>query len=121
MNNKPFPGFRFVPRTGVIYVMNRARELGFTHENETWANLGQGAPETGELDGAPARITQIELDTFTQEYTPVPGLRELRQKVADFYNAVYRQGKASQYSWQNVCISGGGRGGETDLHVVLRW
>lgn len=119
MNNKPFPGFRFVPRTGVIYVMNRARELGFTHENETWANLGQGAPETGELDGAPARITQIELDTFTQEYTPVPGLRELRQKVADFYNAVYRQGKASQYSWQNVCISGGGRGGLTRVVAAL--
>lgn len=119
MNNKPFPGFRFVPRTGVIYVMNRARELGFGHESEDWANLGQGAPETGDLPGAPERITQVELDTHTQEYTPVPGLKELRQRVADFYNAIYRQGKASQYTWENVCISGGGRGGLTRVVAAL--
>ncbi|MEZ0368122.1 MAG: pyridoxal phosphate-dependent aminotransferase [Candidatus Sericytochromatia bacterium] len=119
MKPSPFPGFRFVPRTGVIYVMNRARELGFSYDNPDWANLGQGAPETGEIPGAPARITQVDLDTFTQEYTPVPGLKALRQRVADFYNAVYRQGKASQYSWENVCISGGGRQGLTRVAAAL--
>lgn len=119
MKTSPFPGFRYVPRTGVIYVMNRARELGFNYDHPDWANLGQGAPETGELPGAPERITEVHMNWETQEYTPVPGLRELRQKVADFYNAVYRQGKASQYTWENVCISGGGRQGLTRIAAAL--
>ncbi|MBT9548178.1 MAG: pyridoxal phosphate-dependent aminotransferase [Candidatus Sericytochromatia bacterium] len=119
MKTTPFPGFRYVPRTGVIYVMNRARELGFNFDNPDWANLGQGAPETGELPGAPERVTQVNMNWETQEYTPVPGLRELRQKVADFYNTIYRQGKASQYSWENVCISGGGRQGLTRIAAAL--
>lgn len=41
MKTTPFPGFRYVPRTGVIYVMNRARELGFNFDNPDWANLGR--------------------------------------------------------------------------------
>jgi len=119
MKTTPFPGFRYVPRTGVIYVMNRARELGFNFDNPDWANLGQGAPETGELPGAPDRVTQVNMNWETQEYTPVPGLRELRQKVAEFYNTIYRQGKASQYTWENVCISGGGRQGLTRIAAAL--
>jgi len=119
MKTTPFPGFRYVPRTGVIYVMNRARELGFNFDNPDWANLGQGAPETGEVPGAPERVTQVNMNWETQEYTPVPGLRELRQKVADFYNTIYRQGKASQYTWENVCISGGGRQGLTRIAAAL--
>lgn len=119
MPHTAFPGFRLVPRTGVIYVMNRASQMGFRYDHPEWANLGQGAPEAGELPGAPARITQIQISELDQEYAPVPGLRELRQKVADFYNAVYRQGKASQYSWENVCISGGGRQGLTRIAASL--
>jgi aspartate/methionine/tyrosine aminotransferase len=119
MKNSPFPGFRYVPRTGVIYVMNRARELGFAYDNPEWANLGQGAPETGELPGAPERVAQVEMNWETQEYTPVPGLKELRQKVADFYNQMFRQGKRSQYTWENVCISGGGRQGLTRIAAAL--
>lgn len=119
MKTTPFPGFRYVPRTGVIYVMNRARELGFSYANSDWANLGQGAPETGDLAGAPERITQVNLNWEIQEYTPVPGLKELRQKVADFYNTIYRQGKTSQYTWENVCISGGGRQGLTRIAAAL--
>lgn len=119
MQQNPFPGFRYVPRTGVIYVMNRARELGFSYENPDWANLGQGAPETGSLPGAPARITQVQMDDLTQEYGPVAGLTVFRQRVADFYNAIYRQGKASQYTWENVCISGGGRQGLTRVVAAL--
>ncbi|MGV3525520.1 MAG: pyridoxal phosphate-dependent aminotransferase [Candidatus Sericytochromatia bacterium] len=119
MVSNPFPGFRFVPRTGVIYVMNRARELGFDYDNPDWANLGQGAPETGDLSGAPPRITQVTMDIQAQEYTPVPGLKALRQRVADFYNSIYRQGKDSLYTWENVCISGGGRQGLTRVAAAL--
>ena len=114
-----FPGLRSVPRTGVIYVMTRAQELGFSYENPDWANLGQGAPEAGELPEAPERITQVDIDVLAQEYAPVPGLKALRQKVADFYNAIYRQGKVSQYTWENVCISGGGRQGLTRIAAAL--
>jgi aspartate/methionine/tyrosine aminotransferase len=119
MKNAPFPGFRQVTRTGVIYVMNRAHQLGFTYDHPEWANLGQGAPEAGEMPGAPPRITHVEMDSLTQEYTPVPGLRALRQSVADLYNAIHRQGKTSQYTWENVCISGGGRLGLTRVVAAL--
>ncbi|PIQ28302.1 pyridoxal phosphate-dependent aminotransferase [bacterium (Candidatus Blackallbacteria) CG17_big_fil_post_rev_8_21_14_2_50_48_46] len=119
MPQNPFPGFRYVPRTGVIYVMNRAAQLGFSYDHPEWANLGQGAPEAGELPGAPPRITEVHIDTLAQEYTPVAGLKALRQKVADFYNAIYRQGKSSQYTWENVCISGGGRQGLTRVVAAL--
>lgn len=115
----PMSAFREVPRTGVIYVMNRAQELGFSYANVEWANLGQGAPETGELPGAPQRITRVDMSVLTQEYAPVPGLKPLRQKVADFYNHVYRQNKPSQYTWENVCISGGGRQGLTRIVAAL--
>ncbi len=119
MKKTPFTGFRPVPRTGVIYVMNRAQQLGFHYAHPQWANLGQGAPEAGVLPGAPERITQVSMNELTQEYAPVAGLKTLRQKVADFYNTIYRQGKASQYTWENVCISGGGRQGLTRVAAAL--
>lgn len=119
MKKNPFPGFRSVPRTGVIYVMNRAQELGFRYDHPEWANLGQGAPEAGVLPGSPPRITHVEIDALAQEYAPVAGLKALREKVAHFYNAIYRQGQASQYTWENVCISGGGRQGLTRVVAAL--
>ena len=39
----------------------------------------------------------------------MPGIWELRRAVADLYNQLFRQGKPSQYTERNVCISGGGR------------
>src|SRR5690606_18665003 len=48
--------FRPVPRTGVIYVMAAARERGFEYGAPDWANLGQGAPETGEIPGGAERV-----------------------------------------------------------------
>jgi hypothetical protein len=39
------PGFVHVSKTGVIYVTNRAQELGYYYGNAEWANFGQGAPE----------------------------------------------------------------------------
>jgi hypothetical protein len=33
------------------------------------------------------------------------GIKELRKAVADLYNHTYRQGKASQYTHENVCVT----------------
>jgi len=104
-----FPAFRTVPRTGVIFVTAEATKLGFTPRDPDWCNLGQGQPETGELPGSPKRVQQIEIDVDDQEYAPVAGLWELREQIAGFYNRTYRQGMKSQYSAENVSLSGGGR------------
>lgn len=104
-----FTAFRPVPRTGVIYVTTEAAKLGFRFGAEGWCNLGQGQPETGELAGAPPRIHDVHIDVDAQEYAPVQGLWELRESVAAMYNALYRKGMPSQYTAENVSISGGGR------------
>ncbi|MCA9490029.1 MAG: pyridoxal phosphate-dependent aminotransferase [Myxococcales bacterium] len=111
--------FRPVPRTGVIYVMTRAAELGFHYGHPEWANLGQGAPETGPLPGSLPRIERIELDARTDEYGPVGGIRELREAVAHLYNTRFRQGMRSQYTADNVAISPGGRAGLTRIAAAL--
>ena len=113
------PGFRSLPLTGVIYVMNRARLRGFTYTHPDWANLGQGSPETGELPGAPPRHEQITASPTTRSYSSVAGDTELRQKVADLYNTLFRHGKKSQYSYENVSIAGGGRLALTRLAAAL--
>ena len=43
------PGFRKVPKTGVIYVSERAEKHGWYAGNSEWSNLGQGMPETGNI------------------------------------------------------------------------
>ncbi|MCA9972039.1 MAG: pyridoxal phosphate-dependent aminotransferase [Anaerolineales bacterium] len=113
------PGFRSVPRTGVIYVMHRAGQRGYHSNHPDWANLGQGAPETGQLPGAPPRIEQVTINPNHHEYGPITGQTALRQKVADLYNMLYRQGKPSQYTYENVSISGGGRVALTRLAAAL--
>jgi aspartate/methionine/tyrosine aminotransferase len=120
MNNRQtIPGFRSVPRTGVIYVMHMARQHGYSNGHPDWANLGQGAPETGDLPGAPPRIETITIDPNQHEYSPITGDDDLRQAVADMYNGLYRQGKRSQYTAENVSISGGGRVALTRLAAAL--
>ncbi|TVR04746.1 MAG: pyridoxal phosphate-dependent aminotransferase [Deltaproteobacteria bacterium] len=113
MTTPPSPSvahsFRVVPRTGVIYVMTEAARQGFTYGDPDWANLGQGAPEAGPIEGAPDRISTIELDAAAYEYAPVAGLQDLREAVAELYNQRYRRGMASQYTAENVAIAGGGR------------
>ncbi len=101
--------FRTVPRTGVIYVTSEATRLGFSASNQEWCNLGQGQPETGALPNAPARVEHVAIDVDDQEYAPVAGIWELREAIANLYNALYRKGSKSQYSAENVCVSGGGR------------
>jgi hypothetical protein len=101
--------FRPVPRTGVIYVTSEARARGFSPEDPEWCNLGQGQPETGPIEGAPPRITAVEIRPEDQDYSPVAGLWELREAVANLYNTRYRRGMKSQYTAENVAIGGGGR------------
>src|SRR2546421_7464414 len=118
-NQAEIPGFRFVPRTGVIYVMHEAMAHGFTYDAPDWANLGQGSPETGALPDAPPRIETVAVDPTHQQYAPVSGNKDLCQAVADFYNTVYRKDKPSKYTRDNVSIASGGRLALTRLASAL--
>jgi aspartate/methionine/tyrosine aminotransferase len=111
--------FRPVPKTGVIYVTTEANRLGFGEEKSQWCNLGQGMPDAGPLDGAPSRMESISINPADQEYAPVAGLWELREAVASLYNKLYRRGMPSQYSAENVSISGGGRAALTRAAASL--
>ena len=111
--------FRSVPRTGVIYVTTEAGKLGYTTGSPDWCNLGQGQPETGPLPGAPARVHQIPIAVDDQEYAPVAGISELREAIAALYNRLYRRGMPSQYTAENVCVSGGGRASLTRAAASL--
>ncbi|KAI8581856.1 hypothetical protein K450DRAFT_229562 [Umbelopsis ramanniana AG] len=105
--------------TGVIYVMDRATERGFTYGNPEWANFGQGAPEVGHIDGCMDKPTEIAIDHSSLEYAPTSGIKPLREAVARLYNDLYRQEKESQYTWENVCIVPGGRAGLTRVASVI--
>ena len=111
--------FRTVPRTGVIYVTTEAARLGYRTGAADWCNLGQGQPETGPLPGAPARVERVSIEVDDQEYAPVPGIGELRAAIADLYNRLYRRGMPSQYSAENVSVSGGGRASLTRAAASL--
>jgi len=99
--------------------MAEAAGLGFKYGHPDWTNLGQGAPETEAIPGGLPRIESIELNSRIHEYSPVEGLWELREAVANLYNARYRKGMASQYSAENVAISPGGRAGLTRIAAGL--
>jgi N-succinyldiaminopimelate aminotransferase len=111
--------FRPVPRTGVIYVTTEAEKAGYRRSGEGWCNLGQGQPDTGPLPGAPERLREIAVDPADQEYAPVAGLWELREAIASHYNRLYRKGRRSQYSAENVSVSGGGRAALTRAAASL--
>jgi len=111
--------FRPVPRTGVIFVTTEATRRGFDPGDPEWCNLGQGQPETGDLEGAPPRVMSIELDPSERDYAPIAGVWELREAVASMYNRLYRRGLPSQYSAENVAISGGGRSALTRIAASL--
>jgi aspartate/methionine/tyrosine aminotransferase len=117
--SEDFHAFRDVPKTGVIFVTSEATKLGFSTTDPDWCNLGQGMPETGDLPGAPARIHEVTIAADDQEYAPVAGLWELREAVAALYNRLYRKGMASQYTAENVSISGGGRAALTRAAASL--
>jgi N-succinyldiaminopimelate aminotransferase len=113
------PAFRAVPRTGVIYVTMEAHKRGFRSSDKSWVNLGQGQPETGELPGAPPRVLEVPVHPADQDYAPVAGVWELREAVAALYNRLYRRGLPSQYTAENVSISGGGRAALTRAAASL--
>jgi aspartate/methionine/tyrosine aminotransferase len=157
-----FPQFHTVEKTGVIYATSRANSRGFgtdvasTLNNSSnnngsskdgaggWSNMGQGAPETGPLPGAPSRDFFRKSDIFSEadlEYAPCVGMTELRGKVAAYYNHLYRRRRSrhsgssgdgtgtantsealsfsSQYTADNVCIVPGGRAGISRIMAVL--
>jgi aspartate/methionine/tyrosine aminotransferase len=102
--------FKTLPFMGVIRVNEAAaRGHGYVMGDPSWSNFGQGQPEVGPLPGAPPRPARIEFDPDDHAYGPVEGLDELREAVAAHYNRLYRQGKASQYTAENVAIAPGGR------------
>jgi aspartate/methionine/tyrosine aminotransferase len=114
-----FPQFHKVSKTGVIYASSRAREYGFDPSKVSeWANMGQGAPETGPLPNAPERKMSLEIPYDEVEYAPVTGNTDLREKIANYYNHLYREGK-SQYTKDNICVVPGGRSGLTRAMAVL--
>ncbi|MDQ2993398.1 MAG: pyridoxal phosphate-dependent aminotransferase [Pseudomonadota bacterium] len=114
-----YSAFRTVPKTGVIYVMDKAETFGYTAGNAEWANLGQGAAETGEIPECAPRLIDVPQSMQMYEYSSVNGIKDLRVAVADLYNHRYRQGKASQYTYENVAISSGGRAGLTRIVASL--
>jgi len=46
-------------------------------------------------------------------------VKALREAVANLYNDTYRKGKASQYTYENVCIVPGGRAGLSRVAAVI--
>ncbi|KAF8798126.1 PLP-dependent transferase [Phlegmacium glaucopus] len=114
------PGIEHPGSTGVIYCSDRAMANGFSYtSSHEWANLGQGAPEVGPLPNAPPRPNTVSIPEDALEYAPTTGVKALREAVAHLYNHTYRQGKASQYTYENVCIVPGGRSGLSRIAAVI--
>ncbi|CAD7972484.1 unnamed protein product [Amoebophrya sp. A25] len=137
------PGFRQVPKTGVIYVMDEAAKHGYSAATaHQWANLGQGSPETtapkhwptnvrnrikelvadGKLaheQGPFADLKSLEVNAENLHYGNVNGDLALRKAVAKFYNDMYRKGKSSVYTAENVALVGGGRLALTRLCTAM--
>lgn len=87
---------------------------------DSWANLGQGAPEVeDEIEGCFERPHSVEVTMGGREYGPTAGIKPLRAAIANLYNAHHRVGKDSQYSWENVCVVPGGRAGLIRIAAVL--
>lgn len=80
------PGVLHPGATGVIYCTDRAMANGFSYSAKSdWSNMGQGAPETGPLEGAPPRPNGIDFNDYDydiHEYAPTVGLKSLREAVA---------------------------------------
>jgi hypothetical protein len=100
--------FRTVPYMGVIYVVAEAMKLGFTNGDPDWCNLGQGQPEVGELAGAPPRYDAVRIEPADHAYGPLEGTPEVRQRIADHVNRLFRGGR-KPYTAANVGVAQGGR------------
>lgn len=100
-------------------VTEEATKHGYLEAPGEWANLGQGAPEVDHIEGCFERPDSIPISSAGREYGPTAGIKSLRAAVANLYNHDYRQGKESQYTWENVCIVPGGRAGLIRIAAVL--
>lgn len=116
----PQTAFRQLPYMGVIRVNVEAiTHHGYRMGDPSWSNLGQGQPEVGEMPGAPPRIATLPILPEDHAYGPIEGIPEFREAVAAHYNRLYRQGKASQFTAENVAIAPGGRAALTRIGATL--
>lgn len=76
-----FSQFHRVEKTGVIYATSRALRHGFHPDDPEWSNMGQGAPETGPLPGAPPRSMTFTIPNEELEYAPVTGVSTNKKVV----------------------------------------
>lgn len=106
--------------TGVIWCTEQATMKGYSAEDLSWTNLGQGAPEVGPIPGCHEKPNTLNVDVHSREYGSTAGIKELREAVANLYNAQYRVGKQSKYTYENVCIVPGGRAGLIRIAAILR-
>lgn len=111
--------FRQLPFMGVIRVNVEAMDHGFRMGHPDWANLGQGQPEVGEMEGAPKRMEHAPFQPEDHAYGAIEGIPEMREAVAAHYNRLYRQGKSSQYTAENVAMAPGGRAALTRIGASL--
>lgn len=72
-----------------------------------------------DIEGCFQRPTHIDITVASREYGPTAGIKPLREAVAKMYNAHHREGKSSQYTWENVCIVPGGRAGLIRIAAIL--
>jgi aspartate/methionine/tyrosine aminotransferase len=119
MTDRVRTAFKELPFMGVIRVNNEAMKVGYKMGDPSWSNLGQGQPEVGDIEGAPARISTLPIDPADHAYGPVEGLPELREMIAAHYNRLYRRGKASQYTAANIAVAPGGRAALTRIGCAL--
>lgn len=70
------PGIEHPGSTGVIYCSDRAMANGFNYaSSHEWANLGQGAPEVGNIPDGPARPDTLPMPVDSLEYAPTTGVK----------------------------------------------
>lgn len=72
-----------------------------------------------DIEGCFQRPTHIDITVASREYAPTAGIKPLREAVAKMYNAHHREGKESQYTWENVAIVPGGRAGLIRIAAIL--
>jgi aspartate/methionine/tyrosine aminotransferase len=101
--------FRDVPCMGAVHVLAEAMKKGFTSSDPDWCNLGQGQPEVGVIEGAPARVDSVCWSLVDQAYASASGLSPLREVIAEHYNRLYRAGRPSKYRAENIAVAAGGR------------
>ena len=73
------PGILHPGSTGVIYCSDRAMANGFSYaDSHSWSNLGQGAPEVGQIPDAPERPSTVQMPVDSLEYAPTTGVKGQR-------------------------------------------